>query len=220
MPILLVIKDFLYRRYPKHIAEEICAFDLWRIRKYGHGIILQEPTGTILGTIFELGYDTRDKTSFTIRMAVEDALKGNNLGYHLMIYSSLLAMEHGSRVKRGLIQMGNIKSLYINLNKVGWVCDGFVPHITQLGAFFEIALPLDPMGLTANVVDQDSLVHFVQTHKPQEDYILIEPDNQSLVETIYAETDFKVSAVIKPGGIDDQYWLVALPKHSLQLEQL
>lgn len=153
-------------------------------------------------------------------MAVEDVLKGNNLGYHLMIYSSLLAMEHGSRVKRGLIQLGNVKSLYINLNKVGWVCDNFIPNITELGSFFEIALPLDPMGLTANVVDQDALVHFIHTHKAEEDYILIEPDNLSMVETIYAETDFKVSAMVKPGGIDDRFWMVALPKHALQLEQL
>ena len=215
-----LIKEFLERRYPKHISDEISPFDLWRFRRFGHGIILQAPNEEIMGTIFEVGYDTIDKTSFTIRLAVDEQLKGNNLGYHLMIYSSLLAMEHGSRVKRGLIQMGNLRSLYINLNKVGWICDGYLPNITGLGAFFEIALPLDPMGLTANVIEQDALIRFIHNHREQEDFLLIEPDNQRMIETIYAETDFKVSAVIKPGGVDDQYWLVALPAKTIQLEQI
>lgn len=212
------VKDFLDRRYPSEIANEICAFDLWRFRKFGHGVILQNPQGKIMGTIFELGYDTRDKTSFTIRMAVDESLKGNNLGYHLMIYSSLLAMEQGSRVKRGIIQVENIRSLYINLNKVGWICDAMIPRITQLGTFFEIALPLDPMGLTANVIDQRSLIQYIQSHKQDHDFMLIHPENTQKMRQVYAETDFKICAVVKPGGIDEQHWLFALPASSLQLD--
>ncbi|MEM7373209.1 MAG: hypothetical protein AAF587_31585 [Bacteroidota bacterium] len=212
------VKAFLDRRYPSEIASEICAFDLWRFRKFGHGVILLNAKDEIMGTIFELGYDTMDKTSFTIRMAVDESLKGNNLGYHLMIYSSLLAMEQGSRVKRGIIQVENIRSLYINLNKVGWICDSLIPQITGLGTFFEIALPLDPMGLTANVIDQRSLIQYIQSHKMNMDFLLIHPEDTHRMRQVYAETDFKICAVVKPGGLDEQYWLFALPASSLQLD--
>jgi predicted GNAT family N-acyltransferase len=212
------VKAFLSRRYPAHIAAEICPYDLLQFRKFGHGLVLENQQQEIVGCIFEVGYHTEEKTSYTIRLAVDQPLNGKNLGYHLMVYSSLLAMEQNSRVKRGLIEYNNLQSLYINLNKVGWICDGYSPKITDLGTFFDIALPLDPMGLTANVINGEKLVQYIRERRKGIDYRLVRPGDHQEIQEMYQDTNFKISAVVKPGWLDDQAWLFALPAYALQLQ--
>ncbi len=212
------VKQFLRQRYPKEMAGEICAFDLHRFRQYGHGLVLEAPDGEVKGTIFEIGYDTPEKTSYTIRLAVDEAIEGKNLGYHLMMYSALLAMEKGSKVKRGLIQFKNLRSLYINLNKVGWVCDGFDPDIQDMGAFFHIALPLDPTGLMGNAIDMKSLVRFIREKQPQKDYWLIDADDLESVSRLYSETVFKIVAVVPKGMVNEKGAFFAMPADSIQLD--
>ena len=212
------IKDFLYRRYPRRLADEICAFDLLRFREYGHGIILKDARGLVRGTIFEVGYDSKEKTSYTLRLAIDEAYEGRNLGHDLMIYSALLALEHGSLVKRGIIEFGNLRSLYINLNKVGWLCDGFDPHISGLGAFFHICLPLDPLGLTSNQICPHRLEAFLARARDGIDYRLIPASDFHAVEALYERREFLVAAVRRgQGERPDQ--LVALPPESLHLRQ-
>lgn len=213
------IKEFLNRRYPRHIADEICAFDLYRFRKFGHGVILADDEGKIQGTIFEVGYDTPEKTSYTLRLAISEELKGKNLGYHIMMYSSLLAMEQGSRVKRGLLEFTNLRSMHINLNKVGWICDGIEPNITELGSFFHIMLPLDPRGLTSNVVDFDKLKDFILTHREGMDFRLMDTHDFEGVCNMYEKTDFKISALMLPGMVSEKAKFFALPSRLLQLSE-
>ena len=171
----------------------------------------------VMGTIFEVGYHTPEHTSYTIRLAVDESLAGKNLGYHLMVYSSLVAMEKGSRVKRGLIEFSNLHSLYINLNKVGWICDGFDPNISGLGSFFEIALPLDPMGLTTNVIEMEKVASFIKSHTQDKDYKLIAHGDLESITQMYAETDFKVVALLKPGIGMESWSFLALPASTVQL---
>lgn len=211
------VKAFLNRRYPRRLADEICAFDLYRFRKFGHGVVLEDEAQQILGTIFEVGYHTPEMTSYTIRLAVDDALVGKNLGYHLMVYSCLLAMEQGSRVKRGLIEFHNLHSLHINLNKVGWICDGFEPSITDLGCFFEIALPLDPLGVTGNTIHFGKLMAYIRSHRCGHDYRLLPADDMAAMYDLYSRSDFKVCALLKPGMVAPQATFFALPAETLQL---
>ncbi len=213
------VKDFLARRYPEEMAKEICAFDLHRFRQYGHGLVLQDRSGRVKGSIFEIGYDTVEKTSYTVRLAVDETHEGQNLGYHLMMYSSLLAMEQGSRVKRGLIQFHNTRSLYINLNKVGWICDGFDPNITSLGAFFHISMPLDPTGLTSNAIDLKKLERFIATKQNEKDYLILEAEDLEGVSCMYADTPFKVVAVLPPGMTHPSGSFFALSSDRIQLDE-
>lgn len=211
------VLDFLSRRYPAHIAGEICPFDLYRFRNFGHGILLEDTKGKIQGTIFEEIYGTLEKTSYTMRLAVSEDYKGKNLGFHVMIFSALKAMEQGARVKRGIIEFFNHRSLHVNLNKVGWICDGFEPHISGLGAFFRIALPLDPRGLTTNVIDIDKLKNFVETHIPEKDYRLIDVEDYEGICQMYESTDFKVTAFLQPGIVTSGASFFALPCEWLQM---
>lgn len=215
-----LIKDFLEERYVPELAAEICAFDLHRFEEYGHGVILLDEQGRVRATIFEVGYHTTEKTSYTIRLAVAEELRGKDLGQQLVIYSSLIAMEYGSRIKRGIIEFDNLQSLYINLNKVGWICDELIPEIKSLGTFFKIALPLDPKGLTGNRIDQRKVVEFVRSRKENIDYKLLRFEDLEATRKMYTETDFKVVAVIKQEWAPEEYdtdMLLALPSRSLHL---
>ncbi|TAE60968.1 MAG: hypothetical protein EAZ89_01035 [Bacteroidetes bacterium] len=206
------VLDFLNRRYPPELAKEICAFDLYRFRKYGHGIVLFDKNKEIQGTIFEEGYDTLEKTSFTLRMAVSESLEGRNLGYNLMMYSCLTAMEQGSRVKRGLIQVNNLRSLHINLNKVGWICEKYI-EITGLGSFFEIALPLDPMGMTSNIIEPSGIREFLRLHRKDQDYRLVSAESISEIKELYSSGEWKVVALAgKSAGFDNPMLLALSPE--------
>ncbi|MEL7533766.1 MAG: hypothetical protein AAFN10_20805, partial [Bacteroidota bacterium] len=214
------IKDFLEERYEPELAAEICAFDLHRFEEYGHGVILLDDAGKVRATIFEVGYHTNEKTSYTIRLAVAEELQGRDLGQQLVIYSSLIAMEYGSRIKRGIIEFDNLRSLYINLNKVGWICDEFIPDIKSLGTFFKIALPLDPKGLTGNRIDPRKALEFVRSRKENQDYKLLRFKDFEATQKMYTETDFKVVAVLKQEWAPEEFdtsMLLALPARSIHL---
>lgn len=211
--------DFLYRRYPKEIASEISSFDLWRFIEYGHGILLWDEAGYVQGCIFEIGYRKKPDTSFTIRLAVAKELEGKNLGYHLMLYSCLQAMSEGSKVKRGLIQLGNHKSLYINLNKVGWICESFVPDVCGLGPFFEISLPLDPAGLFTNAVDYDLLRAYVASKRVDIDYRIIDACDLKTIARMYENSQFKIVAMLKEGTLTKRASFLALPGDAIGLTQ-
>lgn len=209
------IREFLLRRYNERMANEICAFDLFRFRNFGHGILLTDESGKVQGTIFEIAYDTEEKTSYTIRLAIAEEWKGKNLGAHLMRYSSLKALEQGSRVKRGLIQVDNLASLHINLNKVGWICDKFEGEINGLGSFFHIALPLDLQGLTGNIIDFDACQSFVEEHVEGLHYRLVDCEKQEEIAEMYQKTSFKICALMKAGLLSPKAQFLAIPAEDL-----
>ena len=211
------VMTFLYERYPREIAAEISAFDLWRFIEYGHGVLIWDDAGRVKGCIFEIGYSRRAETSFTIRLAVAAEIEGKNLGYHLMLYSCLIAMQEGARVKRGLIQFSNQKSLHINLNKVGWICESFVPDACGLGPFFDISLPLDPAGLFTNAVDLDQIPRYMASHHAYIDYRLIDAEDIRAVAQLYECTDFKIVAMLKHDPDSGRPCFFALPASVLGL---
>lgn len=186
------VLSFLSNRYSKEQALEICTFDLYRFVEYGHGVLLKNERNEVVGTVFEIFYDTAEKTSYTIRLAISEKWSGKNLGYYLMQYSCLLAMEKGAKVKRGIIEYHNLSSLHINLNKVGWICDKFYDYIPGLGSFFGIVLPLDPIHLTHNSIDMKKLTSFFSEYKQGEDYRLIDCRDLSTVSDLYHHTEFKI----------------------------
>lgn len=191
------ILKFMENRYPPFHQKEVCAFDLFRWRNFGHGVVLADKSGNIQGTVFENGYDTPEKTSFTIRLAVAEKLSGNRLGYQVMLYSCLLAMEKGSRVKRGIIQCMNHRSLYINLNHVGWICDSLDSQVNGLGNFFHIALPLNPYSLVSNKVDPDKVPAYLATKIEGKDYKLIHANSNQGIEAISGDNKFKIVAFLR-----------------------
>lgn len=209
------IREFLLQRYNERMANEICAFDLFRFRNFGHGMLLMDEAGNVQGTIFEVAYDTEEKTSYTIRLAIAEEWKGKNLGTHLMRYSSLKALTQGSGVKRGIIQVDNLASLHINLNKVGWICDKYEAQINGLGSFFHIALPLDLQGLTGNIIDFERCKSFVEEQVEGLHYRLIDCDKQEEIAEMYQNSTFKICALMKSGILSPKAQFLAIPAEEL-----
>jgi hypothetical protein len=186
-------------------------------REYGHGAILKEPgSGKVVGTVFEMSMNTADKTSFTHRLAIDASYEGKNLGYHLMMYSCLLAMEKVSMIKRGIIQIGNLRSLHINLNKVGWVADGF-EHISTLGDFVRIAIPLNLRGLTSNVIDQEKLMQFIHTHQEGKDYRMVPAMDVEAIQSLFQLPErYKIVSMLKADTYRPEPMFLAVPNAFMQ----
>ncbi|MEM8900150.1 MAG: hypothetical protein AAGC85_18695 [Bacteroidota bacterium] len=206
---------YLKNRYAPTHAQEICAFDLYRFTEFGYGLLLKDRNSQIVGTIFELFYDTAIPSSFTIRLSIDESLKGYNLGHKLMKYSSLLSMEKGVKVKRAIVEINNSISLHVNLNKTGWICDGFLPKIPGLGSFFKISLPLSPYGLETNTVDKEVISSFLEKKRKGIDYQLIPFMDEDNLKRLYAETDFLVVSFLPSGWINEEAFYLAVPRASL-----
>ncbi len=205
------VLNFLQSRYSDKQALEICHFDLHRFVEYGHGLLLKDIHNKVVGTVFEVAYDTVEKTSYTIRLAISEECKGKQLGFHLMQYSCLIAMERGARVKRGIIEYNNERSLYINLNKIGWMCDKIYEYIPGLGTFFGIVLPLDPYGLSSNIIELPKLTSFIREKHEGQDYLLIKHQDSEAISDMYHHTEFKVVAFIPRDYIDHNAYFFAVP---------
>lgn len=212
------IMKFMEERYPPLQQREISPFDLFRWRKFGHGLLLFNREGEVKGTVFEISYRTEEKTSFTIRLAVAEELSGKNLGYQVMMYSCLLAMERGSRVKRGIIQCLNHRSLYINLNRVGWICDGFESDLTDLGTFYHISLPLDPLSLISNQIDVNKAQVYMKKKKQGLHYELIPADNLDMARDLFHHTSFKIAGFLKAGIAGPEAMLLAISSNELNYQ--
>lgn len=208
---MLPIETFISIRYPEEIADEISAYDLYRFIEFGHGMVLQSPSGNIAGCVFEIGYDTPDKTSYSIRLGVDKSLSGKDLGKLLANYSCLQAMERGSLVKRAILDVDNYTTLNIQLNKIGWLCDGFYKNLKGLGTCFTICLPLTPDGLVRNKIDSGKLVDFIKENQAGTDYLLIDAEDIQSLTDIYSNTIFKVAAFVKSGLVTDRNQFLALP---------
>ncbi|MCI4670052.1 MAG: hypothetical protein MRZ79_18085 [Bacteroidia bacterium] len=214
------ILKFMEERYPPFHRKEVCAFDLFRWRSFGHGVVLVDKDQNIQGTVFENGYDTAEKTSFTIRLAVSQKWSGNGLGYQLMLYSCLLAMEKGSQVKRGIIQCINHRSLYINMNQVGWICDRLEMGINGLGNFFHIALPLNPYSLVSNCVDAAKVPAYLKDKVEGEDYLLVPVNDTGAIKRSFVDNEFKFIAFLKEGNSFRKPFFLALSNELLEYNPL
>ncbi|HRE57253.1 MAG TPA: hypothetical protein PLW09_05475 [Candidatus Kapabacteria bacterium] len=200
---------FIKTRYPLDIAEEISTYDIYRFITFGHGLVVQTQQGNIVACLFEVGYDTIDRTSYTLRLAVDPVLSGLNIGQALIEYSCLLAMKRGSKVKRGLLDLENFPSAHILINKVGWIAEAFYPNLAPLGTCFTICLPLHKRGFLQNRVNISALPHYISHKKEDKDYVVAPAHSIEYIHQAYKE-NFRVIAYIKKGILNnhDNFFLV------------
>jgi hypothetical protein len=215
---IMPVWHFIRNRFPPALSEEISPYDLFRFIEFGNGIILEnQQSSEILGSVFEVGYDTPERTSYTLRLAVDNRLKGRNLGADLLEYSCLQALQRGSGTKRALIDADNFPSLNIFLNKLGFICDGFYYQIEPLGTCFSAVLPLNAQALYSNRIDLSALYTHLDGLIEGKDYLLLDNSHIELINNIYQHTEFRVVALIPPGGWKENSipLSLALPLHSI-----
>lgn len=217
---ILRLEQFILKRYDPLIASEVSPFDMYRFLRYGHGVVVHRPeSDEVLGCIFAVNYDAEPKESYTIRLGVDESLKGLNLGVSIMRYSCFHAMSKGARIKTGIIDFDNYTSLYINLNKVGWICPRFDAYIECLGSCFDILLPLDVTGLTTNVISDPKMYDFIRTAREGSDYRLINWKNLEEMHRMYRDTDFVVTAFARDLEHQKDHQFLALPATELNLKR-
>ena len=212
------VYDFIISRFSKEFIDDVSKYDIFRFVEYGHGLIIEDEKDTILGCLFEVGYEKIRKISYSIRLGIDKRLKGNGLGKLLTVYSCLMAMERGSEVKIGLIDFNNFISLHIHVNQVGWLIDKFYHDLYSLGLSFEFSLPLTPEALLRNRVDQDKLRTFLSEHIEGVDYLLIKCDDIETIKSVYKNCKFKIAAVISQEKTGDKPLFFALPVKMLYVK--
>jgi N-acetylglutamate synthase and related acetyltransferases len=193
------IEELITRCYPPEALRDSNPYDFYRFINFGHGLLVETKQKQLIGCLFEEAYDTPDKTSYSLRLAIDDHVKSKDLGTLLVEYSTLLAMERGSKVKRGLLKTDNFISAHILINKLGWVCDGFHNDLDWIGPSFTINIPLTIDNFVLNRIDPNKLVNYLHKLEKGKDYLLADWDDNEGLQNIFESGKYIIIALLKPG---------------------
>ena len=194
---ILPIKQFIEKHYPKDQIDEISPYDMYRFIEFGHGVVIESKNNEILGCLFEIGYDTVEKPSYSIRLGVHKKLHGKGLGRLIYLYTCFLAMKRGSSVNKGLIDFDNHRQLYVQINKMGWLFNHFFADLKGMGSCYEYVMPLTKNGLLMNRIDNNKTKEYIINKKVGIDYIINNVDDFDGIARLYEETDFKICAFLR-----------------------
>lgn len=211
------VQELIKQCYSAEGAKDSNSYDFYRFIKFGHGLIVEDEAKRMIGCLFEEAYDSPDRTSYTLRLAIDHNITCKELGTLLLEYSCLLAMERGSGVKRGLLLTDNFISTHILINKLGWICDGFYPELKWVPPSFTISLPLTIESFIYNRLDMKKLPEFINAHRTDTCVRLIEWNDLAGLEKVF-EDDFVVIAFIRGGIISDKNLYVAMPVETIKIE--
>ena len=206
--------SFTEARYVKLGGNELSAYDYYRFIKFGTALILHKEE-EIFGCVFEIAYDAPLRTSYPLRLVLDENIKGNNIGLWMVLYLSLIAKKRGSEINRSVISFDNHISLYVQVNKQGWILNGVNPNIKGLTNYFEACLPLSNTGIMQNKIDMQKLIGFIKKHEVGKDYKLIECDNLEAVQQSFKQK-YLITAFIREGIIDEHNYFFALPAEELE----
>ncbi|MFH1134775.1 MAG: hypothetical protein V1816_01680 [Pseudomonadota bacterium] len=214
-----LITDLLGRCFLPDTPSLENQYSLHLILTYGYAAVLESPGGRLEGCNICAGYDDPDRTAFGIRVAVDQAAGGRNLGALLVSYTSLEGMKRGARLRRGLLSPTNFGSGANFLNHVGYLGESYHPCLPSFGPRFVVVLPLTPAGIGNNRIDQEKMLEFIDQGEPEKDYRLIDCENLDLISDTYNNTDFRVAAFVKKGMLSDRNQLLALAKSALRFPE-
>jgi len=216
---ILAIENLIAKCYPPKALRDSNPYDFYRFINFGHGLLVEDKLNNLIGCLFEEGYDTPDRTSYSLRLAIDKEANSRDLGTLLVEYSTLLAMERGSLMKRGLLMANNFVSAHILINKLGWICDGFCPDLKWVSPSFTICVPLTIENYAYNRIDILKLIQFLKEKKKNIDYILTDWDDTESFKKIHDEKEFIICALLRPGLFENEnYQYVSLPTKTLLTE--
>ncbi|MBN1579000.1 MAG: GNAT family N-acetyltransferase [Chitinispirillaceae bacterium] len=209
---ILPLETFIQTCFKPEEASEVSPYDLFRFIQFGHGLLLENNEPSIVGCVFEIPYDTPDKVSFLIRLGIDKNYVGVNLGKSIMEYSCLIAMEHGSKVKKAVVDFDNFPQICIMLNKAGWIFDSYYPDAPGMGTVFSALLPLSKRDLTLTAIAREKLEAYLAFHIDGVDYKIIDPYDTSGITRLYQCGDFVIAALIKQEASGTANKFVAFPR--------
>jgi hypothetical protein len=206
------IRQLLCKRFNPDTAAQISFYDAYRAIRHGYTMVLEDASGTIVGYDYSLGYDDEDNTSFGLNIAIHPDWAGFKLQTLVSIYTSLLGMERGSRVRRGIVHPNNVISLHNLLNNTGFLCEHFYGYLPGFeSSRFILSFSLTPAGLMNNRVDLEKLVDYIGESTEGVDYMLVDCEDEKAIDDMYQATSFRVVAFLRAGLMTDKNLLFAVP---------
>ena len=210
---LRILRTFVEEYYTKLEGNSLSPYDYYRIIEYGHAIMMWEQE-TLIGCIFEMGYDNFERNSYALRLVLSSNVRGRGYAQLLTDYTCYLGYLRGSTVVRATIAINNLVSLFFHLNKVGMILETINPDIDGLTRYYQASLPLSPEGILTNRIDRLKLASFLQNSREGKDFIRLQHTQLAEIEHMFATTNFKIVA-FEPIG-SRQYEFIAIPAPDLQ----
>jgi hypothetical protein len=210
------IRALLSERFNAPTSSQISFYDSYRSIRHGYTVVLEDANGEIVGYDYSLGYDDDDKTSFGLNIAISPKWAGYKLQTLVSTYTSLIGMERGSRIRRGIVHPSNYTSLHNLLNNTGFLCEQFYPYLPGFeSSRFILSFELTPTGIMNNRIDLDKAIQFVHSKKEGSDYRLVECDNENAIADLYKATSFRVVAFLKEGLVSEKNVLLSVPHEQM-----
>ncbi|MBI3234068.1 MAG: hypothetical protein HYZ42_08500 [Bacteroidetes bacterium] len=206
------IYKLLSERFNPPTSSQISFYDSYRSIRHGYKVVLEDSDGKIVGYDYSLGYDDDDKTSFGLNIAISPLWSGYKLQTLVSTYTSLIGMERGSRIRRGIVHPANYSSLHNLLNNTGFLCEQFFPYLPGFeSSRFILSFGLTPSEMMNNRIDQEKLLAFVNEKKEGVDFVMIECNDEQAIADLYQNTSFRVVAFIKEALVSEKNLLFAVP---------
>ena len=181
----------------------------------GHPMLLFNQAGQIKGYKLEASYLNEERTSNGGGIAIDDDLAGLKMGMKFFDYISLIAMEKGAKVKRGIIAAYNYPSLHNVLNRSGSIFTEVIPNIEGHGQRFVYKINLTPAGMLNNKLNKESLKNYLDQKKEGQDYRLVKCTDAENILKMYQESDFRIMAMLRAGDLAEEQTFMAIPEQQL-----
>jgi len=209
------IRKFQLSRFPEGTLLED-PYVLFRIVRFGYAPLIESSEGQIVACNLCQGHDDPERTLWGIRNAVDPSVSGANLAAVLANYSSLVAMERGSLVRRAFVSPTNYASAANVFNHVGFIAEAIDLSVPgHQGPRFDLVMPLSPAGIKNNRIDLEKTRAFIETHKAGNDYMTVAATNVEELVEMYARTPFRVVAFLRGGQISSEHAFFAVPEGHL-----
>ena len=204
------ISTFQKNVFHPHTATLETEYELYRIIKYGYGLLIEDDEKNIKGCYTTIHYSGKEKEGYGIRVGISPEIAGHNFAAKLAKYATVLAFENGCKNFNALMSPTNFRSASNVLNYVGYHCSKFHRNLPSFGTRFEISLPLSLETLNDSEIDMEKVLNFINTREANNDYFLLQPGELDRMENIYATTDFKIIAFLKNGVLDEKDYFFAV----------
>ncbi len=211
------IYKLLSERFDRPTSSQISFYDSYRSIRHGYTVVLEDSDGAVVGYDYSLGYDDEDKTSFGLNIAISPEWSGYKLQTLVSTYTSLIGMERGSRIRRGIVHPTNYSSLHNLLNNTGFLCEQFFQYLPGFeSSRFILSFGLTPAEMMNNRIDSEKLLEFIEVKEEGKDYTLVECDNEQDIADLYQNTSFRIVAFIKEGQLSEKNMLFAVPHERME----
>ncbi len=177
-----------------------------RIVRHGSALMIEETeSGRLVAA--QIAEHYADGTVQALRYGVDPLYRKTGLGAELVLAHAWQHVGWPQTVRRGTVDLASpdaLASLTVLVNHLGCVADGCETYLWGPGStVLTLTLPLTPLGLVANRIDQAAAKEWVLTTSPHDYRVhrLLAPDAPAHIARMYCETPYRIVAVLAGGAL-------------------